>query len=67
MIDLFWSMKKYWQGSGEYIDGGGVGGVFSLLILGSIIVGRTKTNGMMNIDMKCEFYLVRLLDRNDKD
>jgi hypothetical protein len=33
--------KKYLQGSGEYIDGGGVGGVFSLFILGSIIDGRT--------------------------
>jgi len=34
--------REYLQGSGEYIDGGGVGGVFSLFILGSIIDGRTK-------------------------
>jgi len=30
------------QGSGEYIDGGGVGGAFSLLIRGSIIEGKTE-------------------------
>ncbi len=37
-------VKQNLQGSGEYIDSGGVGGVFSLFILGSIIDGRTIKN-----------------------
>lgn len=41
LIRSNFSKNKYSRGSGEYIEGGGVGGVFSLLIRGSMIVGRT--------------------------
>ena len=56
------------QGSGEYVDGGGVGGVFSLLILGSIIDGSTSRKIE---DFRADFlrysYLEMGHDYNDKD
>jgi hypothetical protein len=70
IFHLFFSffVKQNLQGSGEYIDSGGVGGVFSLFILGSIIDGRTKKFSIFTFAFYfvC-LYLVIVLDHNDMD
>ena len=50
-INAIERVSHHLQASGEYCEGGGVGGVFSLLMRGSMIDGRTR-NHPRSIDLR---------------